>query len=71
MFKYLFIIIIKLYQNSIGLVLPNSCRYTPSCSHYAVEAIKKYGAIKGSYLGGKRILTCHPYSKKNIWDPVK
>ncbi|MBT8326886.1 MAG: membrane protein insertion efficiency factor YidD, partial [Bacteroidia bacterium] len=45
-------------------------RYTPTCSAYAVEALQKHGPLKGLYLGVKRILSCHPWSKKSGYDPV-
>lgn len=63
--------LVKLYQLTIGNILPPACRYSPSCSHYMIEAINKYGALKGSIKGLKRIGRCHPWSKHNHWDPVK
>lgn len=67
----LFIFIIKWYQKYISptLSLFGKCPYTPSCSNYAIDAIKKYGAIKGSALGFYRILRCNPFSKGG-YDPV-
>jgi putative membrane protein insertion efficiency factor len=50
-------------------MLPNSCRYTPTCSEYAIEAIKKYGIIKGIYLAVKRIISCNPWGGSG-YDPV-
>ena len=64
MFKFLnfiFIIPIKLYQILLSPLLGQSCRYHPTCSQYAVEAIEKYGPIKGIWLGIKRIARCHPW----------
>ncbi|NNJ55987.1 MAG: membrane protein insertion efficiency factor YidD [Bacteroidia bacterium] len=61
---------IKIYQAVISPFLPATCRYTPTCSAYAVEALQKHGPLKGLYLGVKRILSCHPWSKKSGYDPV-
>lgn len=58
-----------LYQHTIGLALPNSCRFTPTCSDYFIQAVRKHGAIKGAWLGVRRILRCHPYCKGGH-DPV-
>lgn len=71
MIDRLFIGIIKKYQKYISptLSLFNKCPYTPSCSNYAIEAIEKYGVIKGSALGFWRILRCNPFSKGG-YDPV-
>lgn len=67
--KKLAIVPVRLYQYLIRPLLPNACRYTPSCSAYAVEAINKYGALKGLWLGFKRILRCHPWGGQG-YDPV-
>lgn len=69
MFKKIAILFVKFYQAAIRPLLPNSCRYTPSCSQYSIEAINKYGALKGSWLGLKRILRCHPWGGHG-YDPV-
>lgn len=61
---------IKIYQYLISPVLPNACRFTPSCSNYSAEAIEKYGAAKGIYLTLKRILKCHPFHPGG-YDAVK
>ncbi|MDY2788559.1 MAG: membrane protein insertion efficiency factor YidD [Atopobium sp.] len=63
------ITIVKFYQKWISPVLPDSCIYSPTCSQYAVEALQKYGFIKGSWLALKRILRCHPFHKGG-YDPV-
>jgi len=60
---------IAFYQNCISPLLPPTCRYTPTCSQYAVEAIKKYGALKGGWLAFRRILRCHPFGGSG-YDPV-
>ena len=64
-----FIILIKIYQLLISPLFPSSCRYTPTCSHYTLEALKKYGVFKGTWLGIKRILRCHPWGGSG-YDPV-
>ena len=61
--------LIKLYQNTGSKVLPPACRFQPTCSHYAVGAIKKYGFTRGSWLAAKRIVRCNPFSKGG-YDPV-
>lgn len=58
-------IISPLFEFAFG----NACRYTPTCSDYAKEALEKHGIAKGSFFALRRILSCHPYSKK-YWDPV-
>ncbi|GFR35087.1 membrane protein insertion efficiency factor YidD [Thermobrachium celere] len=63
------IFIIKLYRKYISPLKPPSCRFYPTCSMYAIEAIEKYGVIKGGYLSLKRILRCHPLNKGG-YDPV-
>ncbi|CDZ80897.1 Putative membrane protein insertion efficiency factor [Candidatus Rubidus massiliensis] len=68
--KTLCIILIRFYQLAISPMLGNCCRFTPSCSEYTLQAIKKYGAFKGSWLGLKRILKCYPSSKYFGDDPV-
>ncbi|MDG1054364.1 MAG: membrane protein insertion efficiency factor YidD [Flavobacteriaceae bacterium] len=67
--KALFILLIKGYQRLISPLLPPSCRFTPSCSHYGIEALQKHGLFRGSYLTIHRILRCHPWSKGGH-DPV-
>ncbi len=64
-----FILIIKMYQLLISPILPANCRYQPTCSHYTVEALKKYGIFKGGWLGIKRISRCHPWGSSG-YDPV-
>ena len=60
---------IYLYRNCISPLTPPACRFTPTCSQYAVEAIKKYGPFKGLYLAIHRILRCHPWGGHG-YDPV-
>ena len=69
MLKKLMILLIRFYQKCISPLMPNVCRYTPSCSQYFIEALQIHGVIKGSWLGIKRILRCHPWGKSG-YDPV-
>lgn len=64
-----FIFLIKFYQWVISPMIGPKCRYTPTCSHYTLEAIKKYGPLKGTWLGIKRISRCHPWGGSG-YDPV-
>ena len=64
-----FILLIKFYQLCISPLKPPTCRFTPTCSQYALEAFRKYGPIKGFWLSLKRILRCHPWGG-NGYDPV-
>jgi putative membrane protein insertion efficiency factor len=63
------ILIVKFYQLVISPLKPQSCRFTPTCSAYAIEALKKHGPIKGVYLSIKRILRCNPWGGSG-YDPV-
>ena len=62
--------LIRLYQRYISPGLPRRCRFSPTCSQYAVEAITKYGAAKGGWLALKRLLRCNPFYKGDYFDPV-
>ncbi|QCX54209.1 membrane protein insertion efficiency factor YidD [Elizabethkingia sp. JS20170427COW] len=64
-----FVVLIKFYQLAISPLLGKNCRYTPTCSHYTLEALRVHGLLKGSYLGAKRILNCHPWGGSG-YDPV-
>ncbi len=66
---YPFIGLVQFYQNFISPLTPASCRYTPTCSSYAVEALKKHGLFKGGWLAIKRIFSCHPWGGSG-YDPV-
>lgn len=68
-FGWLLILPVKIYQLVLSPILPNSCRYTPTCSHYMIAAIQKHGPIKGLWLGIKRISRCHPWGGHGH-DPV-
>ncbi len=61
MFVKLLIILIRLYQWTISPMLGPICRFHPTCSNYCMQALSKYGFLKGLYLGFKRLLRCHPY----------
>ena len=61
---------IRFYQREVSPVFPARCRFRPTCSAYALEAIEKYGALKGGYLALWRFLRCHPFYKGDIYDPV-
>lgn len=69
-FSYIIIVPVKIYQWIISPWLPNSCRYTPTCSQYMLEAVKKYGPFKGGWLGIKRLSRCHPWGGHG-YDPLK
>ncbi len=60
---------IRGYQKFISPGLPPSCRFTPSCSQYALEAVAKYGALKGSWLAARRLVRCHPFNPGG-YDPI-
>ena len=68
--KKLAIFLIKAYQYAISPFTPASCRFQPTCSAYAVEAIQKHGAFKGLFLAIKRVSKCHPFNHSNPIDPV-
>jgi len=66
---YPFILLVKFYQAAISPYLPSSCRYTPTCSHYTVEALQKHGLLKGGWMAIKRISSCNPWGGSG-YDPV-
>ena len=68
--KKVLISFIKFYRKFISPLKRPSCRFYPTCSMYTLEAVEKYGALKGSFMGIKRILKCHPFHKGG-YDPVK
>jgi len=68
--KRVFLAMIRFYQKRISPLHAPCCRFTPTCSAYAFEAIERYGALKGGYLAVRRILRCHPFYKGDLYDPV-
>ncbi len=68
--KRLILSCIRLYRRGISPYTAPTCRYIPTCSQYALEAVEKYGAWKGSWLAIRRICRCHPFSKGGPYDPV-
>ncbi len=64
-----FIVLIRIYQKIISPIFPSTCRYQPTCSHYAVEALETHGLLKGTRLAIKRIFSCHPWGGSG-YDPV-
>lgn len=67
--KLLLILFVRGYQVALSPMLPASCRYHPTCSHYAIEALEKHGALRGLWLAVKRIARCHPF-RPGGFDPV-
>jgi putative membrane protein insertion efficiency factor len=68
--KYVLMTLIKLYQKILSPLFPPSCRFVPTCSEYSYQALKKYGAIKGTALSIWRILRCNPFNKGG-YDPLR
>lgn len=68
--KRILLALIRFYRKYISPCTPPSCRFTPTCSAYAYEAINKYGALKGGWLALRRLLRCHPFYKGDFYDPV-
>jgi putative membrane protein insertion efficiency factor len=68
--KTVFLALFRFYQKYISSCTPPCCRFIPTCSQYAYEAISKYGALKGGVLALWRLLRCNPFNKGDIYDPV-
>ena len=69
--KHILIALVKFYRKYISPLTPPTCRHVPTCSQYALEALEKYGALKGGWLAIKRICRCHPFHKgHDFYDPV-
>ena len=60
---------LRFYKRRISPLLPPACKYTPTCSEYAMQALERYGAVYGGYLAARRLLRCHPFAKGG-YDPV-
>lgn len=67
--KYILVFLIRVYQYTISPLLGQNCRYTPTCSAYAVESIQVWGPLKGTWMAAKRISSCHPWGGHG-YDPV-
>jgi putative membrane protein insertion efficiency factor len=68
--KFVVLSFLRLYRMFLSPFLPPACRFTPTCSEYAQDAVEKYGALRGTWLGVKRILRCQPFSRGG-YDPVE
>ena len=68
--KRLLLSLIRFYQRYVSPAFPARCRFSPTCSAYAYEAVSRYGAFKGGFLALKRLLRCHPFYKGDWYDPV-
>jgi putative membrane protein insertion efficiency factor len=64
--RWLFVAPVRLYQRAISPALPSRCKYHPSCSQYAVEAVRRYGVLRGIVLAGWRLLRCNPWSHGGV-----
>jgi uncharacterized protein len=67
--RIIFIILIRFYKKFVSPLFPPSCRFYPTCSEYAIQALDKYGVIKGGLMAGWRVLRCNPFNKGG-YDPV-
>ena len=70
MFKRACLVALRGYKRLLSPMLPPSCRFTPSCSVYTMQAVEKYGALKGCAMGATRLLRCHPFARGGF-DPVR
>ena len=68
--KRIVLFLIRFYQSYVSPMCPGKCRFLPTCSRYAYDAINKYGALKGGWLALKRLLRCHPFNHDDWYDPV-
>ena len=63
------VLMVRGYQVTLSPLLPSACRYQPSCSSYMIEAVERHGALRGVWLGARRVLRCHPFARGG-YDPV-
>lgn len=68
--KRILLALIRFYQKYISPAFPPRCRFRPTCSAYAYEAIRRYGTLRGGWLALKRLAKCHPFYRGDIYDPV-
>jgi len=68
--KTILLLLIRFYRTAVSPCFPPCCRFIPTCSQYALEAVEKYGAVKGGYLALRRLLRCNPFYKGSFYDPV-
>ena len=68
--RFILVLLLKFYKAIISPLLPPSCRFSPTCSEYAREAIERYGAFRGGWMGIRRLSRCHPFNPGG-YDPVK
>jgi len=68
--KLVFITLLRFYKAGVSPLLPPACRFVPTCSEYALEAVERYGALRGGWMGLRRLLRCHPFHPGGF-DPVK
>lgn len=68
--KHAVLAALRFYKMALSPLLPPACRYTPTCSEYAMEAVTRHGALRGSAMAAKRVLSCHPFARGG-YDPVR
>ena len=68
--KAVVLAILRFYKSAVSPLLPAACRYTPTCSEFAMEAVTRHGALRGSAMAVKRVLSCHPFARGG-YDPVR
>ena len=68
--KRVLLALIRFYRKYISPAFPGKCRFIPTCSEYGLEAIEKYGALRGGWLTFKRLLRCNPFNHGDVYDPV-
>ncbi len=68
--KHAVLAALRFYKRAVSPLLPPACRYTPTCSEYAVEAVARHGVLRGSGMAAKRVLSCHPFARGG-YDPVR